>query len=369
VKIAYYISAHGYGHAARQQAVIDRLAQQGGRVYVRSAAPAKFFTAAVACHPERYDVGMVNPGTLEVDAAATFAAYADLITRQPAIIAREAAWLQAEQIDLVAVDMPPLACACAAAAGVPAVVVTHFTWDRVYRHYSDDFPQYRYVLEQIRADYGRATLALQIQLPLPHEFDMFPVVEPVPGLANPLTQSRGQVRAAFHIPPQHRLALLSMGGNDWGRTDIRALAGLPGWSFLVMPSAYEQVRGLPHVQPVPMDYPHYHNLIAAADVLVGKAGGSTVAEVIAHRTAMIYTLNDNWFENELLAATLERYCNSRYLPRADFERGDWVAALDEIVTRPYAWPPVAMNGAEVIAGRLLALARQHADRRAGTDRA
>lgn len=355
MNIAFYVSAHGFGHAARQQAVIRLLAQKGVRVYVRSAAPQKFFAAAHHYHAERYDIGMINPGTLEVDAAATLAAYADFMQRQPHIIAREVAFIQEHAIQLVAVDMPPVACAIAEAAGTPSVVITHFTWDRVYKHYIHDFPQYQFVLEQIRADYGRAMLALQIQIPLPHEFDMFRQVEPIPGVANTVTKSREAIRAEFDVPDSHRIGLLSMGGSEWGKTDIRALRDMENWTFLMIPSAYEQVKGLSHVRCVPMDYPDYHNLIAAADVLVGKAGGSTVAEVIAHRTPMIYTLNDNWFENDLMEASLQRYCNSLCLPRADFERGVWVHHLEEIVTRAYSWQDVPMNGAEVAADRLLAM--------------
>jgi L-arabinokinase len=44
----------------------------------------------------------------------------------------EAAWLQGENIDLVVSDVVPLACAAAAAAGIPSVCVSNFSWGELW---------------------------------------------------------------------------------------------------------------------------------------------------------------------------------------------------------------------------------------------
>jgi len=353
LNIAYYVSAHGYGHAARQQAVIQALTARGARVFVRSAAPAKFFMAAVHHHPVRYDIGMIQPGPMQVDPVATAQAYADLLDYQPILIQYELAFLHAEQSALIASDMPPVACEIATAAGLPCVVMTHFTWDWIYGYYVSRFPAFVPIVDVIAASYGKATLALQMQIPIPHPFTMFPHVEPIPGVAKSPTRTRDQIRADFAVPDGMRMAVLSMGGHEWGKTDVRALQRLQGWRFLVMPGAYAQVQGDDRFLLIPDEYPDFHNLIAASDVLIGKAGGSTVAEIIAHRTPMIYTVNADWRENDLLAATLDRYAHSLYLDKADFERGAWADHLDRFVAQSYTWPDVPMNGAEVAAERMM----------------
>jgi hypothetical protein len=355
LKIAYYISAHGFGHAARQQAIVHILAQKGAAVYIRSAAPAKFFPLAVSHHPAAYDVGMIQPQVMEVDPVATFAAYAHLIEQYPRLIREEVAFLHEQAIELVVTDMPPIASDIAAAAGIPSVAITHFTWDWVYAHYLEALPQYSFIVDHIRASYQRIRLALQIQIPLPHEFTQFTQVEPIAGVGNALTRTATEVRAEFAVPDGHRLGLLSMGGHDWGSTDIRALAHLPNWTFLVAASAYAQVRDLPQFRCVSAGYPGFHHLIAAADVLVGKAGGTTVAEVIKHRTPFIYTLNNQWRENSLLEATLRRYAQAYSLPKTAFERGEWVDLLEIIAHENFIWPDVPMNGAEQAAARLFDL--------------
>lgn len=354
-RIAYYISGHGYGHAARQHPIIRRLIAQGAQIFVRSSAPAKFFRMPnVSHHARAYDVGMRQADALTMDVPGSLAAYAALLREQDAIIAAEVDFLRGCGVQLVVGDMPPLAFEISAAAGLPSVAITHFTWDWVYAHYIDRYPEYAPLIPAIRAIYGKATAALE--LPYAHEFDMFPRVEKMPFVVNDVTRSRADLCAEFGVDPAQRIALLSMGGLGWGSGDVRAIGALRGWVFMVMPGAWEQVRHLPNVRLIPMDYPDYHNWIAAADVLIGKAGGSTVSEVIAHRTPMIYTLRDDWRENALLDAALRECCKSLCLPLADFEAGRWVEALEAFHTQPYTWPSVAVDGAERIAARLLALA-------------
>jgi L-arabinokinase len=298
---------------------------------------------------------MVQNGPMQVDPAATAQAYHDFLEYQPTLIEHEVAFIHAEQIALVVADMPPIACEIADVAGVPSVVMTHFSWDWVYGHYVERIPAFAPIIESIESSYGKATLALQMQIPIPHPFTAFPRVEPIPGVAKIPTRTIAQIRAEFGVPDEMKLAVLSMGGHDWGKTDVRALQQIEGWRFLVMPGAYAQVQGDPRFILIPQEYPNFHNLIAAADVLIGKAGGSTVAEIIAHRTPMIYAVNDDWRENELMIPTLQQYAHSLFLDKSDFERGAWAAHLDSFVAQPFVWPDMPMNGAQVAADLLMGM--------------
>ncbi len=353
-RIAFYISAHGFGHAARQAAIVRELHQRGVQVYIRSAAPQKFFDGLIAdYHHAHYDAGIIQHDALSVDGRASLQRYADFLTQQAALIQHELDFVRECGINLIVSDMPPVALDIAAEAGIPGVAITHFTWDWVYEHYLDANPEYRSVVESITASYKRATLALQ--MPFAHPFPMFSRVEPIALVINPATRSRATVRAELSIPEHSRMALLSMGGVGWGRTDVSALGTLTGWTFLVMPHIWDDVRHLPNVRLIPTGYDGYHNLIAAADVLIGKAGGSTTSECIAHRTPIIYTIRDDYRENSLLRAALDSYAHAHFLDKGTFESGAWVTLLDDFVNAAFDWPPIAINGAEVAADRLLSL--------------
>jgi len=353
--ILYYISSHGYGHAARQQAVIHELAKMGHEIYVRTRAPKQFFRSATHVHHQRYDLGMIQADALSYDVAQTFQELAKFVTEQDALIAQEVAFLREIGAQIVISDMPPLAMEVAAAAGVPCIAITHFTWDWVYGHYLDDFPQYAYLIDNIRESYAKTSLALQLQMPIPHAFDMFPTVQPIPGLFNLITKSREDIQAEFNLPSDVRVGLVSMGGHAWSNLDLEALKSKQDWVFLVNDAAWEHVADSPErFRKIPAGYLDYHNLIAAADVLVGKVGGSTVAEVVWHSTPMIYTTHPLWRESALLSETLERYSvASQYVELEALQRGEWVDVLDDVYERKrspsYDQPNGAPTAANIIA--------------------
>jgi len=245
----------------------------------------------------------------------------------------------------------------AAAAGLPCIAITHFTWDWVYEHYVDQYPQAAPLIAAIHTSYAKTTLALQLQMPIPHPFDVFPTVETIPGLYNPTTKSRTEIQAEFDLAPDARVGLISMGGHAWSNLDLRALKAMDDWIFLVNDAAWESVSDAPQrFRRVPSGYPAYHNLIAHADVLVGKVGGSTVAEVVGHGTPMIYTTHPLWRESALLRETLERYAvASQYIEREAFQRGEWVEALNAVYDEPRREAYSQPNGATIAAEKILSL--------------
>jgi hypothetical protein len=345
--IFFYVSSHGYGHAARQQAVLRLLKRAGHRVHVRSAAPAKFFRHAASHTPAYYDIGMLQHDPLRYDVAATATWYEAFIRAEDALIRQEAAAIRQQGAALVLSDMPPVACAIALAAGVPCYVLSHFLWDWVYAHYTAEEPRFGPIIAHITRQYASASGALR--MPFAHAFTAFGQVQDVGLFINAATQPPDMVRAVFGVPDDHHLALLTMGGHGWGQADVRPLLARRGWTFLVMPGAYEQVQAHDHFRLVPTEYDDYHNLIAAADVVVGKAGGSTVAEVIGHRSRMIYTLTDHWRESVLLDTALQTHAVSARVPLVAFERGDWVELLDELVAQPRrANAGVPLDGPEAV---------------------
>lgn len=56
-------------------------------------------------------------------------AYRDsVVAHRKSLMDSEVSWLTANKIDLVVSDVVPIACAAAAAAGIPSVCVSNFSW-------------------------------------------------------------------------------------------------------------------------------------------------------------------------------------------------------------------------------------------------
>jgi hypothetical protein len=262
-RIAFYITGHGFGHAARMKPIIDRLAAQGARLFIRTGANPKFFAdvPGAQLHQEHYDVGAVQKDGLNVDVAATLTQYAAIHDRRDALIAREAAFLRKQAVQLVVVDITPLAFDFAAAAGIPAVGASHFTWDWIYEPYVAQYPEYAYLVAAMRGSYGRAALALQ--MPFAHDFGLFPRVEPIPLVVRSRTLTDAAVRESFAVPDGARIGVLSMGGMDWGGTPLDRLRAMTDWVFILPPDMAPLADGAENFRFVPPGYTTFHDLTAA----------------------------------------------------------------------------------------------------------
>ena len=133
--IVFYVSGHGFGHAARDIEVINALGRHAPAmpVAVRTAAPKWLFdltlTRPVEFHPLETDSGVVQIDSLSLDEAETVRRAAVFQQRLPALALDEARWLRRAGASLVVGDIPPLACVAGHAAGLPAVALGNFTWD------------------------------------------------------------------------------------------------------------------------------------------------------------------------------------------------------------------------------------------------
>src|SRR5262245_42523745 len=120
--IVAYLSGHGFGHFTRSAAVLERLADRYA-IHVRTSAQALQLArrASWPASVAEVDVGpgVAQRGPLAVDVAATLAALQQHVRRLPELITAECAWLSRVAPRAVFADVPPLAFAAAAAAGVP----------------------------------------------------------------------------------------------------------------------------------------------------------------------------------------------------------------------------------------------------------
>ena len=134
VNIAYYVTGHGLGHATRVVEVCKQLVSAGHYVSVITAAAATVFTREIpspqlSVRHAVLDCGSKQQDAFSVDMKGSLELYHEVaVQRRDSIIKAEVEWLKASKIDVVVVDIVPIACAAAAAAGLPAVGVSNFSW-------------------------------------------------------------------------------------------------------------------------------------------------------------------------------------------------------------------------------------------------
>jgi len=144
--LAVYVSGHGYGHSTRTAEVLGAVRARDARlpIAVSTSAPGFLFEGTVApplsVRRVECDVGLIQKDALVIDEDGTAEAWRSFRAGWGALVARESAWLREAGARLVLGDIPPLAFAAAAEAGVPSVALGNFSWDWIYGHLAGRVP-------------------------------------------------------------------------------------------------------------------------------------------------------------------------------------------------------------------------------------
>ena len=372
--IAFYISGHGFGHASRDIEVLNALGRLAPHepVAVRTSAPKWLFdltlTRAVDFHTRECDTGIVQIDSLSLDEAATVGRASAFHERLDALAAEEAGWLHSIDASLVVGDIPPLACAAAHAAGLPAIAMGNFTWDWIYEGYRGWLPPGSDLIEILGDAYALADAALR--LPMHGGFATMREIVDLPFIARRSTRASADTRAQLGLPGDHRLALLSFGGYGLQRIDLGAAAGLTGYTIVVTADVTANRRA----NEVPSDaggsaFPsnvklvdeqalyagglRYEDLVAAVDIVVTKPGYGIIAECVANDTAIVYTSRGHFVEYDVLVREMPRWLRCGFISNGDLLAGRWQLALDETLAQRAPPESIDVDGAERAARHIL----------------
>jgi L-arabinokinase len=360
--VAFYVSAHGFGHASRCAALLRALHRRAPALAlrVRSQAPHWIFTErvpAASCSAAPVDPGVIQKSGLDVDRPATLAAHEVFVAGWEEALTREATWLREAGARVVVGDVPPLAFAAAARVGIASAAVGNFTWEWILRNWAAHDPRWGALARHYAEAYGLANVAFRLPLHAPDDFSCFARVRDAPLLVSRSARTRAACRAALGLAPgdARRLVLVSFGGFGIGEASGRVGAELSGYAFVG--TRPEARRGLPGewLDPPAPGATTHEDLMNACDAVIGKAGYGTIAEALAHETRFLFLPRKDFPEVPVLEAALLAHGGARAMPREDFAAGRWREHLDALFAdRPPAPPPPA-HGDEAIASELLAL--------------
>ena len=360
----FYVSSHGFGHAARDIEVINEIGRlrPDVRLVIRSRVPGSFIEqsarVAVELQQADTDTGVAQIDSLRIDEEATARQAKAFYEQFSARVNAEAEMLRSLNASLVVGDIPPLACAAADRAGIPSIALGNFTWDWIYAAY----PRFELlapgVIGAIGAAYALATRALR--LPLHGGFETVrAAVEDVAFIARRSRRSRDEVRRALGLAPEETVVLASFGGHNLG-LDYGAIA--PGNPFRLLLTDYEypdahDASNLVRVTRATLADRglRYEDLIAASDVVVGKPGYGIVSECVANGIAFLYARRDRFAEEDIFEREMPAVLRCRQIAREVLMAGHWRHDVEALLAQPSPPSPPATDGAAVAAAAILEL--------------
>jgi hypothetical protein len=361
--LAFYVSGHGFGHASRQIQIVNAVGARvpGVELFLRTSAARwlldRTITPPFVVDPEPCDIGVVQIDSLRLDARETIEQAREFYRTLGERAEAEAAKLRARRVAFVISDAPPLACAAAAAAGVPSVVVSNFTWDWIYEEYHEHLSDAPGLIPAVQKAYRQARAAWR--LPMHGGFETFDTIVDVPFVARHARHDRSQTRRSLRLPGmERRLALLSFGGFGVNDLDLRSLDCQAAWDVVVTGSTAPP--SLPHGVHFVNEAAiyerglRYEDLVHAVNAVVTKPGYGIISECIANQTAIVYTSRGRFPEYDVLVREMPRYLRSAYIDQESLRAGRWRAALDAAADAPAPAEHPRTDGAQIIAEMIAA---------------
>jgi hypothetical protein len=367
--IVFYISGHGLGHASRSIEVINAILARRPetRVGVRTSAPRWLFDLSVKGKVQfstlECDTGVVQADALTLDEADSIrraaAFHSDLVTRA----ASETRVLRELGAGLIVGDIPPLAFAVGASAGIASIGLGNFTWDWVYA----DYPRVRLapsLLPAIRGAYSKASMALR--LPMWGGFESFSNVKDIPFVARHASKSREEVVKILKLPTEKPFVLASFGGYGVQSVDTEALSKFKKYTVLQTAqvpmsrarsaAALTERKGSLVIINEEGMYDagvRYEDLVGASEAVISKPGYGVISEAIANDAALLYTSRGHFPEYEVLVEEMPKYVRNAFISQDDLFSGKWEPHIDKLLAQPKIKKKPETNGADVAAEILL----------------
>jgi hypothetical protein len=358
LSIAYYVSAHGYGHGVRSCQIIRAINKlyPNLTVHIISTLPESFLSNQIGSsqnpiRAEYFDVGMVQLDSIRVDVDATLNRVEQLYARREALVKQEIDFLEKNAIETIVVDIPALPIESAALLGIPRLAVGNFGWDWIYSDFVGRDFRWDAVVSVLRHQYSQADLLLR--LPFCEKMSAFPYVEDIPLVAAPGRPRRAEIADLTGCDPTLKWVLLSFATLDWSEEALASVEQLTNYEFFtVLPLAWQ--RG--NIHPINRERVVFSDVIASVDAVVSKPGFGILSDCIVNQKPLIYAERSDFLEFSILEAAVRKYLKYVHIPTADLYRGDLKASLDRIWERPDPEERLPQGGDRIAAHRIARLA-------------
>ena len=332
--ICIYISDYGYGHAARDIAIIRKLLAEFNdlKIYIKTDGPFQFVKQSL---PQRNikviqtknDIGLIfkfNKYSINVDRERTKTMLDNWMASWNTYIQTEREFCKRQNVNLILSDITPQAFIVANELDIPSIGISNFTWHYIFYHLFGDTS----ATERIKEAYECADMALV--LPFNEDMNLFRKKKEISLVSREITVDRRVMRRKCGVSNDELLVYLGV-GISFDPSFMRSMKkiAMPDVKFLVSSNAELPFEDVIRIQT---DETETQNYIAMCDLVVTKAGYSTVSEAIRAKVPLFMFKREGYKEDEQIAKAVEELGVGRQISEKTFLNGDWINEMDNLNT-------------------------------------
>ena len=352
--VIFYLSDHGFGHAARNIPIIRRLlaVDQAINIIVKTGLAQGDFIQSnflgesrLSVIKESMDVGLVLKSmSFELDVPALEARVAQYIESWEQRIEREVEFLTHKQPDLIVSDIVPWVFHAAEQENITSVLISNFTWIEIYEEYL------RAELVKAYQDcYDLADEVFMYELSSSKMKDRFAKYDEISLCAREFDLSAvAEIQSRYELP----IVFVSVGRS----VDLAEEIDVSNEPYHFIVTEGIQLIG-ENVTYLPKETPNTHDYVCASEFVITKAGFGTVAEALLAKKKISVIERDRIAEDR---ATVEWLVNRGLALPIQYEKG---LPLSQLLKDLEQWIPDyeavnLSNNANKIAKRLLMLMKR-----------
>ncbi len=290
MKILYYVTDHGLGHASRTVAIIRELKKKKIQIIVRSNDPFGFLKISlpeieIISGQTDFQPVMSKKNDMTFNEPKTRTNLSNWINKMPALIKKESVIIKKIKPNIIISDISFMAILAASENKITSILVSSFVWNESLK-ISNNLKDY------IKNSYKNADVILRLSLGTPVDFQN---VHKMGVVARHSTLSRKQIRKDLGIKPNEQLVLVSLSGKEKIQLkhskNIKIL-DVADYSTIKKSSMKNHTEG--------------QNLVTAADLVICKCGYGFVSECLTSKTRFFYILESKHAEANSIHKELQK---------------------------------------------------------------
>ncbi len=316
--IAWFVSPHGFGHAARTAAIVEAIHEINPSIHfhIFTSVPEFFINESLPNIPFNYhhlqtDIGLAQKSALHMDIPETIHQLEKFLPYKKELMENLADSIKKHNCRLVVCDIAPMGIAAAKSAGVPSILVENFTWDWIYGEYETDYPAISPFITYLEEQFDSADYHIRTEPAFQNDHRNPDIT--LPPMCRKPRLGRKKTREKLNIPEHTKTIVITMGG-------------IPG-----SPAFKEENN----VIRLPYNSDFYHpDLMEAADAVIGKPGYSTLAEVYHAGVPFGFVSRGYFRESAVMEAFIKKEMDGFAVPENQYRDGSWLSRLHELLQIP-----------------------------------